>query len=299
MTNADSTVKTTPASHASTTGDCATPNPDPPPRAERPPTPDLWSRYVAIGDSFTEGLWDIDPHNPKQCRGWADLLAHTLTRRRIDAGTEPLQYANLAIRGRLMHSIVTGQLPVALEMKPDLISVLGGGNDILRPAADIDRMARNIEDAVVRIRATGADVLLCTGIDARDSPLVRRTRGRTAILNSHIWTIARRHGAYVLDLWGMQSLRDWRMWSDDRIHLTAEGHHRVSQAALVALGQSPDDERWDEPRTALPPASRTERARENARWLGKHVGPWATRRLTGRSSGDNRTAKYPELQPLW
>lgn len=265
---------------------------------ERLPAPGPWASYVAIGDSFTEGLWDVHPDNDTQCRGWADLLAQNLSHRRIDAGADPLLYANLAIRGKQMRSIVVDQLPRALEMKPDLVSLAGGGNDILRPTVDIDWIARNLEDAVVRIRETGADVLLSTGFDTAENPLVSMTRGRVGIYNSLIWSIAHRHGAYVMDVWGMRSLKDWRMWSEDRIHLTPEGHRRVSQAALLGLDQVPDDEAWDDPLTPLPPVPRIEWMRENAHWLREHVYPWATRRLRRQSSGDTRTAKYPELTPF-
>lgn len=265
---------------------------------ERLPAPGPWSSFVAIGDSFTEGLWDLHPDDDTHCRGWADLLAQNLSHRRIDAGQDPLLYANLAIRGRLMRSIIVDQLPAALEMKPDLVSLVGGGNDILRPTIDIDWIARNLEDAVVRIRETGADVLLSTGFDTAESPLVSMTRGRVGIFNSLIWSIAHRHGAYVMDVWGMRSLKDARMWSPDRIHLTPEGHRRVSQAALVGLDQVPDDEAWDDPLTRLPGVPRIEWVRENAQWLRQHVYPWATRRLRRQSSGDTRTAKYPELTPF-
>ena len=104
-----------------------------------------WSRYVAIGDSFTEGLWDDPDGREAPQRGWADLLASHLSARRTAAGAEPLQYANLAIRGKLLRSILVDQVPVGLSMQPDLVSLIGGGNDILRPASDIDRMARNLE----------------------------------------------------------------------------------------------------------------------------------------------------------
>ena len=119
-------------------------------------------------------------------------------------------------------------------------------------------------------------------MDTRDSPLVRRTRPRTGVLNAHVWSIAQRHGAFVLDVWGMRSLHDWRMWAPDRIHLTTEGHRRVAQAALVALGLEPDDERWDDPLAPLPPLPRYARLRADATWLRDHAYPWATRRLRGR-----------------
>ncbi len=235
----------------------------------------------------------VDPTLP--CRGWADLLAAHLAER---SGGEPVAYANLAIRGRLLAPILRDQVPAALDLGADLVSLVGGGNDMLRPAADPDRMAAAVERAVVRLRAAGADVLLGTGMDAKDSPVVRRTRGRVAVLNSHVWSIARRHGAHVLDVWGMASLRDWRMWAPDRIHLTTEGHRRVAQGALVALGLEPDDPAWDDPMTPLPPLPRAAQLREDAEWFRAHAYPWATRRLRGRSSGDSRRPKRPALEPV-
>jgi len=102
----------------------------------------------------------------------------------------------------------------------------------------------------------------------------------------------------VLDLWGMRSLRDWRMWAPDRIHLTTEGHRRVAQGALVALGLEPDDPDWDDPLTPLPPLPRSARVRADVDWWRAHAYPWATRRLRGRSSGDLRGPKRPDLLPL-
>lgn len=267
--------------------------------ARRPDDPaPRWSSYVAIGDSFTEGLWDPYPGEEDHQRGWADLLAQHLATRRVAAGEEPLRYANLAIRGRKLRSILTEQVPAALELRPDLVSVIGGGNDILRPNADVDRLARNLEHAVSRLRGAGIDVLMATGFDASQSPLVGLTRPRVGVYNAHIWSIARRQGAYVLDLWGMRALQDWRVWSEDRIHLTPAGHARVAQAALVALGQAPDDAAWDDPLAPLPPAPALDRARQNAQWVRTHVVPWAQRRLRGTSSGDGRLPKAPELLPV-
>ncbi|MFD6032919.1 SGNH/GDSL hydrolase family protein [Cellulosimicrobium funkei] len=267
--------------------------------ARRPDDPaPRWTSYVAIGDSFTEGLWDPYPGEEDHQRGWADLLAQHLAARRVAAGEDPLRYANLAIRGRKLRSILTEQVPAALELRPDLVSVIGGGNDILRPNADVDRLARNLEHAVSRLRGAGIDVLMATGFDASQSPLVGLTRPRVGVYNAHIWSIARRQGAYVLDLWGMRALQDWRVWSEDRIHLTPAGHARVAQAALVALGQAPDDAAWDDPLAPLPPAPALDRARQNAQWVRTHVVPWAQRRLRGTSSGDGRLPKAPELLPV-
>lgn len=255
-----------------------------------------WGRYVAVGDSFTEGLWgQVDDDGV--LAGWADLLAAELSARRVAAGSEPIEYANLAVRGRLLRPILTEQVPTALAFEPDLVSIVGGGNDMLRPAVDVDVLARNLEAAVVKARKRGADVLLATGMDAKDSPVVRRTRSRVGTFNAHIWTIARRHGAFVVDVWGMRSLRDWRMWSPDRIHLNAAGHARVAQAALGALGLDVDPE-WDSPLAVAPAMTPLEAARWNAEWTRDWAVPWATRRLRRRSSGDLVTAKRPVPEPV-
>ena len=256
-------------------------------------SPMIWSRYVAIGDSFTEGMCDPDPHVPGRFVGWADRLADRLAQ---EAGLEHItfSYANLAVRGRLLGDVVGPQLTTALAMSPDLISIVGGGNDILRPGVDLDAIADRLESAVVRIRATGADVLLATPTDTRDAGLFRALRGRHAIHTANLFTIAQRHGCYVLNLWGLAALRDWRMWAQDRIHLTSEGHARVAEAALVALGHHAQPG-WDLPLPPAPAAARREQLRAHVEWLRRDAGPWVQRRLKGESSGDHLEAKRPML----
>ncbi|QDB80630.1 SGNH/GDSL hydrolase family protein [Georgenia sp. 311] len=236
---------------------------------------------------------DPDPTDPGRQRGWADLLAASLSARRGAAGQAPLEYANLAVRGRLLGQIISEQLPVARELDPDLVSLIGGGNDILRPGADVDALLAGLEDAVAGLRAAGVDVLMGTGFDPAGSPVIQRTRPKAAVYAAGLWSIAHRHGAFVLDTWGMRSLRDMRMWAEDRIHLSTAGHERAAQAALVGLGLAPDDVAWDDPLVPLPPAARADRWRGNVRWARAYALPWAQRRLHRRSSGDLRRAKYP------
>ena len=247
-----------------------------------------WTCYVAVGDSFTEGLDDLGADGTY--RGWADRLADVLAER-----SPELQYANLAVRGRLLPQITEQQVPAAIEVGADLVSLVGGGNDVLRPGADPDALADRLEAAVVRLRESGADVLLATGVDPVRSPLIGLTRGKVATYNSHIWSIARRHQAYVLDLWGMKSLQDRRMWATDRIHLTAEGHRRVALHALDALGVGSGQD-WASPLPPEPSRVRRETVREDAQWVRAYVGPWVGRRLRGRSSGDAVQPKRPAPQ---
>ncbi len=260
-----------------------------PPAARR-----VWTRYVAIGDSFTEGLSDPDTHVPDRYVGWADRLAHHLD----DAAAAehlPFGYANLAVRGRKMDDVVGRQLDAALTMQPDLVSMVGGGNDLLRATVDVDGLAERLEAAVVRIRATGADVLLASPTDTRDAGLFKALRGRHAVHTANLFTIAQRHGCSVLNLWGLTALRDWRMWAEDRIHLTSEGHRRVALAALEALGHPVGDDDWRRPLPAADRASRREELRGHADWARTHAAPWVQRRLRGASSGDAVDAKRPTL----
>lgn len=254
-----------------------------------------WRSYVALGDSITEGLQDLDlDGNPV---GWADRLAQSLATR---AG-EPVRYANLAIRGRLLDRILAEQVDPALALQPQLVSIWGGGNDMLRPGADPDEMAWAVEQAVAKFRQAGADVLIGLGVDAKESPIIKLTRKRTAIYNIHLVGIAQRYGAHILDTWNMRSLRDWRMWHDDRLHLNSTGHERVAQAALVGLGLEPDRPDWDEPLPAHDPMSRREQLDWNLAWGREYLAPWLGRRVRRTSSGAGRSAKHPqcvEISPL-
>lgn len=261
------------------------------------PAPRLWRRYVAIGDSFTEGMCDPEPEPPQGYAGWADRLAGHLSARAAAAGAD-FAYANLALRGRKVDDVVGPQLEAALAMGPDLISIVGGGNDILRPQVDLVRLAERIEEAVVSARATGADVLLATPGDTAFAGLFRMLRSRHAVHTANLFTIASRHGAHILNTWQMRSIQDWRMWADDRIHLTSAGHERVALGALDALGFVTDRDAWMAP---LPPATPLARRRQFAghvHWGRTHFTPWVGRRLTTQSSGDELQPKRPALAPI-
>ena len=261
-----------------------------PPETEPAPV-HTWRRFVALGDSLTEGL--VDPYPDGTPRGWADRFAQHLA----DAAGASVDYANLAIRGRLLRPIIAEQLEPALALKPDLVSLWGGGNDILRPRADVDAITAELERAVVRLREAGVDVLIGTGIDSLGSPVLELTRPRTAVFNANVWTIARRHGAHVIDVWGMRCLKHWGMWHDDRLHFNSVGHERVSHAALVAVGL-PARVGWDDPLPDQVRMSRREWLDWQLNWARKHAGPWIGRRVRRTSSGSGRSAKLSQYVPV-
>lgn len=245
-----------------------------------------WTRYVAIGDSFTEGIGDPEPDSPGGNRGWADRVAEVL-----GDNKEDFAYANLAIRGRLLNQVHVEQLEPALQLKPDLISVSAGGNDIIRPGSDPDEVAARVEALVAALRKNGATVVLFTGPDIGMTPVLNRMRGKVAIYNENIRAIAQRHDAVVADMWSLRALADPRMWAPDRLHFSAVGHHTVARMVLEALNVANELEPFKpEPL----PRRRWRRARvEDMGWAREHLMPWVLRRIRHQSSGDNITAKRP------
>jgi lysophospholipase L1-like esterase len=245
-----------------------------------------WTRYVALGDSFTEGIGDPEPESPGGFRGWADRVAEVLSQ-----GTDDFAYANLAVRGRLLQQIIDEQVEPALELHPDLISISAGGNDIIRPGTDPDEIAARLEQAVSRLRADGATVLLFTGPDIGMTPVLGRHRGKVAIYNENVHGIAARHDVMVADMWSLRELRDPRMWAPDRLHFSPLGHHTVAHMVLGALGVSNDlDPYQPEP---LPTVSWRQARADDLGWAREHLVPWMLRRMRHESSGDDVTAKRP------
>src|SRR5208282_6124402 len=230
--------------------------------------------------------------------GWADRVAGTLAERRPG-----FRYANLAIRGKLLGQVVADQVPRAIELAPDLVSLAAGGNDILC-GTDVDALASLFEPAVAKLQAAGCRVLIFTGFDPRMFPVIRLLRGRIAAYNMHLRGIADEAGCDLVDLWSMRALNDPRAWSPDRLHLTAEGHRRVALRTCEILGV-PVTQDWRVPLPAAADgAGRTKAARwlaarrQDTSWARQYAMPWVRRRLTGASSGDGVPPKRPDLLPL-
>ncbi|PZT92351.1 MAG: SGNH hydrolase, partial [Gordonia sp. (in: high G+C Gram-positive bacteria)] len=119
-----------------------------------------FKRFVAIGDSFAEGVGDVEPRCPNGVRGWADRVAEVMAREDPE-----FRYANLAIRGRLLPAVLGEQLEPALAMKPDLATICAGANDLLRPSVDIDALIESYDAAVGRLQDAGATVIAFTAYD--------------------------------------------------------------------------------------------------------------------------------------
>jgi lysophospholipase L1-like esterase len=250
-----------------------------------------WNSWVALGDSFTEGMSDLAPDG-RTYLGWADRLAAVMAKQRPG-----FQYANLALRGKMLQEIIDEQVPRAIEARPDLVTICGGGNDLVVPGGDVDALAAQFEQAVLALLEAVPDVLIITGPDPQAMPVVRRVRGKVAIYNGHLRAIADRHGVRMLDLWAMDVLRDQRAWCDDRLHFSAEGHRRIALRAAEVLDIEVDGD-WREPWPAEAPLPWISLRRNDLEWTWVYLLPWVRRQLRGESMGDGLAPKRPDLAPL-
>lgn len=246
-------------------------------------------RYVAIGDSATEGLEDPDPRGGY--RGWADRLAMIIA----DAQDEPLEYANIAIRGLRLDEIRTTQFDRAMAMKPDLMTIIGGVNDVIGLRPDFEQMQEDLEVMFGEARAAGITVLTLTMPDpARINPLGAYLRDRMLRLNEITHAAADQYGVQVLALERFQIAIDARLWAEDRLHGNAFGHERVAKGFAEILGLTGADSSWTLPLTESPEQkARRERMTADVAWARNYLGPWLVKGLRGIPHGQGIEPKRP------
>lgn len=247
-------------------------------------------RLVCVGDSFTEGVAD-DLRPDGEYLGWADRVAAALARGRV------VEYANLAVRGKLLDQVVAEQVGPALALAPDILTFHAGGNDVLRRGTDLSDLFERYDAAVAGLRAPESKVLLFTCLTRTGGTgrLADAIAERLEAFNHNVAEVAARHGARVVDIATADAFNDRRLWHADRLHLNAEGHKRVAAAVLETLGEQ-SHVRWREP---LPPVKTRTKSQDlvaDVKWAGVHFTPWVWRRVRGVSSGDARHAKQPRLQ---
>lgn len=245
-------------------------------------------RYVAIGDSQSEGVGD-DQWPDGTPIGWADRLAA-----RLAADGRAVSYANLAVRGKRAHEILADQLTPALDLGPDLVTVTAGVNDLLRPRLEWDALRHTVDQLVGSLAASVPRVVVVCAPDITSLlPPGRLFRGRIHRANRLLASVVEEHGATLLAPPDGSVFEDARAWSDDRLHLSPLGHERLAAAAEQVLAGT-GDLSW----AAVPPANRPTRSfAGDLAWWYAYGAPWVVRRVRGRSSGDGREPKRAELAP--
>ena len=249
-----------------------------------------FQRFIVCGDSYSEGMSDevVDG----KYRGWADRVADVMAQ-----AHDGFTYMNLAVRGKLIGQVVEDQVPTALAFitgSDTLVSFHAGANDALRPGYQASIAVPLYQEAVRLIAQSGATVMLFTvlentGNKGKGAELWQK---RFSEFNNGVRAVGAEVGAIVVDANQETFFSDRRFLAFDRLHLNAEGHHRVAQAVLERI-DLPFSPAW---RTPLPPEVKSSFVKEKAitvAWVMVFVLPWILRRLQGKSSGDGRIAKYP------
>ena len=254
--------------------------------------PAYFARYVALGDSSTEGI--DDPDGVGGYRGWSQRLAE-----RIAAAQGGLHYANLAVRGLTTAQVRERQLDAALAMQPDLATVFCGTNDVTGARFDAAQVAADIEHMQRALVSNGATVLSFTLPDLTPlMPLARLIAPRIADLNRALAAASRNSRAILVDFAAHPVATDARLWSEDRIHANSAGHARIAEALAHALRLPDSNEAWRQPFPTPLNLSRTQRCAAELRWTRRHLLPWLLQGLLRRSSADGRGPKRPHLTPL-
>ncbi|WAZ20346.1 SGNH/GDSL hydrolase family protein [Streptomyces cinnabarinus] len=190
-------------------------------------------RFVALGDSLTEGVGDPVGDG---WRGWAALLAGGLAE-------QPVDFTNLAVSGAQTRDVLERQLSEALDLRPDVVSVVVGVNDTLRCTFDIQAVAARLDQVYAALTARGAVVLTACLPDpgamlglpgALARPLARRQRA----VNTVVHALSERYDAVHLHASEGAWLTDRAMWSADRLHPGERGHRQLAVRfhALLAEG---------------------------------------------------------------
>lgn len=249
-----------------------------------------FARYVALGDSSTEGL--EDPGLDGRHRGWADRFAHHVAR----AQKAPLAYANLAVRGRKTRQVLAQQLAPALAMQPDLATLFAGTNDIIQKQVDIDAVLADLRTMQLALRGAGATVLTITMPDISEiAPFAKKARPRLALFNAGVRRLCQETGTLLLDVAADPTAVDKRYWHEDRLHANAEGHRLIAEGLAFTLGLPGFLPPGSEQLPSAPPESSLAKTLSELRWVQGYLLPWMLRHALGRSSGDGVTPKHPQF----
>lgn len=190
-----------------------------------------YRRFVALGDSLTEGKGDVYPDG--RLRGFADLLAQAL-----DRAGHGVTYANLARPSVRAHEVLAHQVEPALAFRPDLITAIAGVNDAIAVAFPARKVAARLDAILGRLRegAPQARILTATLPDLGHlSAVARMWRNRLVLLNEATRMAAERHGVDLVDLEALPPFTRAEV-ALDRVHPSPLGHVRFATAFAETLG---------------------------------------------------------------
>ncbi len=247
--------------------------------------------YVAIGDSLSEGLGDFTFSQDRHHNGWTDRLACIMAKEAEDSGYE-FKYANLALRGSKLETIMSSQAARALNLQPDLVTVMAGSNDLLAKAEKLPDYRARFRQGLLELLAGGCDVVVANTINPLHLRVFKPLRYRAERFSEMIADVANEFEIPVLDIYGIQDFRELVFWAEDMVHFSGHGHIAVANraASLLELNyRYPELGAKD-----LAPITRS--VVETAAWVKRDVIPFFHRKLKGVTSGDGLDPKHLVLQ---
>jgi lysophospholipase L1-like esterase len=238
-----------------------------------------FERYVAIGDSSTEGLMDRDGApgggGSGGFVGWSRRLAQHVAD--LQGG---LLYANLGVRGLTTREIRERQLAAALSLEPDLVSVFSGTNDVLRPRFDVTAFAADVHAIQHALRGIDATVITFTLPDLTPLlPWAAPLAGRIRAMNAAVHAACAATGTLLVDFATHPVTTDPRLWAPDRIHANSAGHARIAAALAQGLALPGTDAAWADPLPAPPRESLSQMVFREVGWAARYLPLWAVATL--------------------
>lgn len=250
----------------------------------------VFCRYVSLGDSLTEGLGDDRFEQDRIFAGWADRLAALLSEEAKLAG-EDFLYANLAVRGRKSHEILSDQVAQALLLQPDLVTIMASANDLWKPRKHWEILRAEFSEAITSLQAVGVTVVLTNVINP--SHLwsffagARHARNLTKLIEE----VAEQNNVTVVDVYRSPTLRRLRVWSADHVYFGARGHAHLANKTAKVLGLP---FRMEQP-VLQPNQKDITTIRQHLVWFFQHISPFGGRRVRGFAAVDGLTPKRPVL----
>ncbi|MDA1644587.1 SGNH/GDSL hydrolase family protein [Bacillus thuringiensis] len=190
----------------------------------------MWQRFVAIGDSFTEGIGD--EVEGIALKSWVDYF--------VQLCVNDIEYANFAKRGLVTKEIRSQQLEKALAFKPDLVSLIAGANDVLKGRWNLQTYRNDMEFMIDKLSQTGADIMIANLPDFTvrlpfSSEKKQILKEQLLEANDVIRSLSREYKLHLVDFWSHPLVNDNTLWSTDLIHPNSKGYVKVAELIFNSL----------------------------------------------------------------
>ena len=248
-------------------------------------------KYVALGDSLTEGLGDDGFSKNRKDKGWADRLANLLACEAANAG-QSFSYANLAIRGQNTLSILTCQLELALDMKPDLVTIMTGANDLRSLNERLPSMVALMRGAISRLQAIGTKVVLISLAQPAHLDFAKSFVQRSKVWAQTLQELASELDVELVNVNQMAVFSSLQYWSGDLVHYSARGHIKITNAVAEQLKLEVRD--YSEPMAGLEKLS----VLHMIKWSIVDVLPFIGRQIRGVNAGTGMEPKELNLREV-